>query len=206
MVQPAWGQTCWIAHWQSVGVFCDGPSSSSFFLATQNADAQDVRTGEVWKPQWQLWRLFSLRSSSRRPEVPCSVPARHGSFVQLPPCIREPQFSEAQRRVCDAWTSGPQCLSSTCSNVLSYFETCCRLVGGGGKWTEAEYQQFNPLSGRAPCPTSCCALKCLFWQKCRMFTRNVSSATGQSFISICWIYINKWQKECPHGDLSPLIT
>lgn len=200
MVQPAWGQTCWIAHWQSVGVFCDWPSSSSFFLATQNADVQDVRTDEVWKPQWQLWRLFSLRSSSRRPEVPCSVPARHGSFVQLLPSVREPQFSEDAGspatcvRSVDVWATVFEL------NMFDYLILFWNLlqvgwgrwVAGGGKWTEAEYQQFNPPSGRAPCPTSCCTLKRLFWQKCRMFTRNVSSATGQNFISICWIYINKW--------------
>lgn len=87
-------------------------SSSSFFLATQNADVWDVRTDEVWKPQWQLQRLFSLRSSSRRPEVPCSVPALHGSFVQLLACVRAPQFSkdtESPETHVQAWTSVPEC-------------------------------------------------------------------------------------------------
>lgn len=167
----------WTERWCVLGE----RSSSSFFLATQITDVWDARIDEVWKPQWQLRWLFSPRSSSRRPEVACSVSARHGSFVQLLACVRAPQFSkdaESPEAHVQAWRSVPERRVERAQ--LSYLILKPAAGWGEGKVNEAEYQQFNPPSGRAPCPTSCCALKCLFWQNCRM-----SSATGQSFTSIC---------------------
>lgn len=181
------GQTCWIAHGQSVGVFRESWVQARFLLATQTADVRDVPIVKVWKRRWQLRRLFSWRSSSRRPEVPCSVPAWHGSLVQLLACVHVPQFSkdtECQEMHVQAWTSGPEC-GVECAR-LSYL--ILKPAVGGGVYTKAGYQHFNPPSGRAPCLTASCALKCVFWQNSRMLARNVSSATGQRFTCLLNMY------------------
>lgn len=185
---PTRGQICWIDHGQSVGVF-GGSRVQAFSSWPHRTQMCAVcKQTRFESHSGSCGGCSDPRSSSRRPEVACSVPARHGSFVQLLAFVfRAPRFSKdanSPETHGQAWTSAPSWTSSWMrSIVLSYFETCCKLRGRGER-LEDEYQRFNPPSGRAPCPTSCWALKCLFWQNCRMFTRNVSSATGQSFTSI----------------------